>query len=63
MFLTPTNESEVYQTIRELKNKPGGCDEIHAYTVKLAAPFITPSLTHIINTAMIQGTCPYQRKL
>lgn len=62
LFLTPTNEIEVFQTIKDLKNKAGGCDDIHAYTVKLAAPFITPALTHIINTAMIEGKCPQQFK-
>ena len=62
LFLTPASENEVHQTIYELKNKAGGSDGLHAFIIKLAAPYITAPLTQIINKAMVNGTCPIQFK-
>lgn len=62
LFLSPTSEFEVLETIHQLKNKSGGSDQIHANTIKLAAPFIAPILCHIINNAMLHGKCPSQFK-
>lgn len=62
MFITPTDETEVYNTILQLKNKNGGYDNIHASTIKLAAKYIAPSLSYIINKTISEGTCPSQFK-
>lgn len=62
LFITPTNDTEVSRIIKQLKNKSGGCDDIHAFIIKLAAPYITPLLTHIINKAISEGNCPRQFK-
>ena len=62
MFLNPTSETEVLQTILNLKQKSGGNDGIHAFVLKLAAPFIASVLAQIINNIMVQGTCPQQFK-
>lgn len=62
LFLMPTNETEVLQTIQQLKNKAGGCDGIHTFILKLAAPFISPLLVFIINKIFTEGVCPKQFK-
>ena len=43
------NLIEVLQTSLNLKQKFGGNDGIHAYVLKLAAPYIVSILAHIIN--------------
>ena len=55
MFLNPTSETEVLQTILNLKQKSGGNDGIHAFVLKLAAPFIASVLAHIINNKYAQS--------
>lgn len=45
-----------------LKNKSGGSDDIHAYVIKLAAKYITPAFTYIINKIMVEGVCPVHFK-
>lgn len=62
LFLTPTNDLEIFQSIQKLKNKSGGFDGLHAFTIKLAAPYITQPLTHIVNNIIAQGKCPWQFK-
>ena len=62
IFLKPTTESEVIRTIQNLKNKSGGGDEIHAFTLKMAASYISSILADIINNTFTQGICPKQFK-
>ena len=62
-FLNPASEVEILKIIQNLKNKTGVNDQLHAFSLKLAAPFIAPALTHIINKCMMQGFCPKQFKL
>lgn len=62
LFLVPTNEAEVEQIIRKLKNKAGGNDDIHAFTIELAVPFITPIMAYVINNAIVGGEFPQQFK-
>lgn len=63
LFLHPTNELEILQIINNIKNKAGGYDNIHAFDLKLAAPFIAPVLSHIINECLLQGIVPRQFKI
>ena len=58
LFMTPTNEDKFLQVNKGLKNKAGGSDDLHSFIIKLAAPYISKPLVHIINSAMKNGTCP-----
>ena len=49
IIILVTNEEEVRLTINGLKNKSDGSDEIHAYALKLVAPYIASILARIIN--------------
>ena len=62
IFLKPTIESEVIRTIQNLKNKSRGGDQIHAFTSKFAAPYISSILADIINNTFTQGIRPKQSK-
>ena len=56
IIILVTSEEEV--RLNGLKNKSGGSDEIHAYTLKLVAPYIASILARIINNSFQEGTCP-----
>ena len=58
LFLYPTHTTEVFSAINKLKNKIGGIDSIHAFTLKKIAHYITPVLVHIINLCFETGVCP-----
>ena len=54
VFMKPTSKPEVMRTIQNLKNKSGGDDEIHASSLKLAAPYISAILADIMNYTFLK---------
>ena len=61
-FLFLTNEEEVSNIIKKLKNKGGRVDQIHASVLKHASNFIVEPLVHIINLSFTTGVFPSQLK-
>lgn len=59
MFLNPTTESEVYNTIMSLKNSQSvGYDDIDTKCLKTCATLLCAPLCHIINLSFSQGAFP-----
>lgn len=59
-----TNANEVYQIIRNLKNKKSvGSDEIPVSVLKTAAHVLSEPISHIINLAFVTGSYPEALKL
>ena len=56
LFLKPYSENKVMRTIQNLKNKSVGGDDIHAFSLKLAAPYISVYYT------FFKRKCPSQFK-
>jgi len=63
MFAKPTNETEVRNIIRELKNCAPGPDGIPSSTIKESADIFIHILTHIINLSLSQGVFPNEMKI
>ena len=61
--LRQVSENEVIKVLCGMKNKKSiGTDGIPMYILKLSAPVIIPSLTHIINTSLSRGVMPLHWK-
>ena len=53
------NEQEVFKAFKELdQSKATGCDGISAKALKLAAPNISQSLSHLFNESLLTGQFP-----
>ncbi len=62
-FLSPTNEQEVISTVKLLKNKSAGHDDIRAETVKTIIEEIAKPLSHICNTLFTTEIFPNELKV
>lgn len=62
MFLHPTDESEVFKYLKNLKETSPGHDEINCKVVKVVAHFIAKPLCHIINLSLKNGIIPTDLK-
>lgn len=56
--LQRVNIDQVKYLLKTCKNKPPGVDGLDSRLLKLAADFIAPALTHIINLSFSCCTCP-----
>ena len=63
MFANPTNETEIRNIIRELKNCAPGPDGIPSVILKESSDFFIQILTHIINLSLSQGVFPNELKI
>lgn len=63
-FMKPVSISEVYNTIRSLKNiSAAGSDNLNTKILKLSAQFISAPLSHIINLSFQVGHFPTNFKV
>ena len=63
MFLFPTDENEISNIIKNLKNKKStGWDNIPTNVIKAISQFITYPLCHIINKSFLTGVFPNELK-
>jgi hypothetical protein len=63
MYLKPTNETEVHNIIRELKNCAPGPDGIPSSVLKESSNIFVPVLTYIVNLSLNQGIFPNELKI
>ena len=62
MFLHPTDGSEVYNCLKNLKNASPSHDEFHCKVLKAVAHFLVKPLSHIINLSFKNGVMPTDLK-
>ena len=62
-FMLPTDESEVFTCLNNLKNSSAGFDEIQAKVVKSVSLYISKPLCHIINLSFSKGIVPANLKI
>ncbi len=62
-FLSPTNEQDVISTVKLLKNKSAGHDDIRAETVKTIVEQIAKPLSHMCNTSFTRASFPNELKV
>ncbi len=62
-FFSPTNEQEVITTVKLLKNKSAGHDDVRAQTVKSVIEQIAKPLTHICNISFTTEIFPNELKI
>lgn len=58
IFIRPTDSGEIFKTIKNLKDKAGGLDEINSKVLKTIAHSISKPLEHIFNISIIKGIWP-----
>lgn len=58
IFIKLTNIIEVQQIIKQLINKVGGLDYLHAKVLKEAATYISKQLSLLFNKCLGIGYCP-----
>ena len=64
IFLEPTNEIEIYNIIKSLKNtRSSGYDNLTTKLIKRISPYISPPLAYVINLSLEQGCFPENLKL
>ena len=63
MFARPTNEVEIQNIIRDLRNSAPGPDNIPAAIIKHSAMYIGQVLSHIINLSLSEGVVPDELKI
>ena len=63
LFIVPTNETELHQVIKSLKDCSTGWDELTLSTINLAWPDIAPAFVHVMNLSLEQGIVPLELKV
>ena len=62
-FVVPTNETEVYNIIKSLKDCSTGWDGINLSSLSLAWPSISNVIVHVMNLSLEQGVVPLELKI
>lgn len=63
IFLTPTNDTEVFKIIMNLKNTTSvGYDQITTKIIKKSSKIIAQILSHLINLSLLSGVFPTKLK-
>lgn len=62
IFFRPTDANEIFKTIKNLKDKAGGLDEINSKVLKISAHCISKPLEHIFNLCLTEGIWPSSLK-
>ena len=63
IFLRPTNAMEVQTVIKNMKNKNGGVDTIHAKSIKTISILMSDTLAYIYNQCIEQSVWPDALKI
>ena len=63
LFIVPTNETELHQVIKSLKDCSTGWDELTLSTINLSWPDIAPAFVHVMNLSLEQGVVPLELKV
>ena len=61
-FVVPTNETEILNIIKHLKDCSTGWDGINLSSLNAAWPFISNVLVHVMNLSLEQGVVPLELK-
>ena len=63
IFIVPTDQTEIAKIIQGLQESSSGWDDLNLSSLKLAWPFISSTMMHVLNLSLNQGVFPSELKI